>query len=532
MKKINWIDPKVPFGAKFALCAIIIFVFHASVVNKYYHYLLPPEEAGQEQMYPVTLEDPIQKWMDHLYGNDAYQYINIGNNFSKGLGINVFCDWCEPPRYTPWNSWAPGAPIIFGTTFKIARMLGFEKDMKSLYFMCWGMFFISSLIILGALCVYTQNLWAMLLAAFVLGYSPPLQDWHYGKIFANSEVGILVPLALSYLFYALGTKAFWKNQAITKRKLLYFALAGFFIGAASISRASNVSFAVVACLLFLGVVAIRLKFRFQPLLRAGILCVAFYAAFQVLPATTSLWNLARVGEYKIFDGTDWRIGIWQPYRGNGFTYSSGIGIGDYLNPEKADRLYNSSGLPRRTFSVEFLKEFAKQPIKAAMFRIKRFPLLYLGYGGPAYPNNAMPPEKVWPEFSNIERMKGWIIGLYENQFYSVLMYLFLFMYLGSCIVRKTWPPEIMYFYLIFLLIASPFVHAEFRYSFPILLIIRMATPLAFLVLMAKLGLIHVPEPQFVACSDQDLQEADGIRINGIRKVLPQRLPKLLGFLHR
>ena len=104
------------------------------------------------------------------------------------------------------------------------------------------------------------------------------------------------------------------------------------------------------------------------------------------------------------------------------------------------------------------------------------------------------------------------------------------MYLGSCIVRKTWPPEIMYFYLIFLLIASPFVHAEFRYSFPILLIIRMATPFAFLVLMAKLGLIHVPEPQFVACSDQDLQEADGIRINGIRKVLPAKtFQSFLGF---
>ena len=103
----------------------------------------------------------------------------------------------------------PGAPIIFGTTFKIARMLGFEKDMKSLYFMCWGCFYFIFDYFRCSLCIYTK-LVAMLLAAFVLGYSPPLQDWHYGKIFANSEVGIFGSPGFSYLFYALGTKAFWK----------------------------------------------------------------------------------------------------------------------------------------------------------------------------------------------------------------------------------------------------------------------------------------------------------------------------------
>ena len=454
---------------------------------------MPPQQQGQHQVYRVNLLDSIEAWRNDFKGNDIYHYLEVGRNYSEGRGIVSYCEECEPKGFKPWNFWAPGTPILFGTVFKLSHIFGFSSPMQILYFVSWVLLFVTALITLGTISVYTQNFWALFLGSLFLGWAPPLQDWHYGKLFANSEMGTLVPMALCMCFLALGFRRFWNSQLLNRKTLIYFSLSGFFLGLVSVVRAANVNFAFAVCVFTFVLALIRLGRTPTVLIRVASICFAFYLCFQIFPTFARTWNYHRVGQYKIFDGTSWRFGFWHPHRSADWIFSTGIGIGHFLNPEKAGPLYSNPNLPRGTYAKEFIKEFFKHPIQASLYRIKRFPLLYLGFSGLPNPNAPVPPPDVIPELGDTKAWKLWFESLWDQCLYTILVYFILAIYFLSCFIRRVWPPEVVYFYLIFLVAASPFVHAEFRYTFPALHFVRLAVPLLFLSLLAHWGFGHRPE---------------------------------------
>jgi len=159
------------------------------------------------------------------------------------------------------------------------------------------------------------------------------------------------------------------------------------------------------------------------------------------------WNKHRAGiaEVAMTDNSLWRHVIWSKTDSVNWYYTSGIGLGHTLDPEAASRVEKAfadgHGTPWMSFK-ELMIAVIKNPLKALDFKIKRLPVLFLG-------------TVEWPN-STLSLISGWCIAFY----------LLLFTYLILCVIKKTWPAEILYLYFCFLLASSVLIHFEFRYSFP------------------------------------------------------------------
>ena len=163
------------------------------------------------------------------------------------------------------------------------------------------------------------------------------------------------------------------------------------------------------------------------------------------------WNRYRAGIPVVSTGVTWglwRLSLWQPHDKYPWYTVTGVGLGEYLDPDAAarvDKYFNQKQPHPEWYSFkEFVQAIAKRPLDAAAFKLVRLPVLWLG-STDKWPNLAWGLTPIW-----CAAFYG-MFGLFSR---------------FNCGVADACPRR---FYLCFLMMAcaSVIVHYEFRYTFPI-----------------------------------------------------------------
>jgi hypothetical protein len=163
------------------------------------------------------------------------------------------------------------------------------------------------------------------------------------------------------------------------------------------------------------------------------------------------WNKHRIGAKVVSTssaGAVWRYGLWLPENACAWYPDCGIGFGHYLDPDAAKRVeqYFADNRPHpQLYSFgQLLQAIWKRPVDAFVYRIVRAPLLWLD---------------IYDGFSVQEcgPIADWCMAFYA-------------MFAGFCVVqyrKRREIPEVTYLFGLLLVCAFPFIHCEFRYSFPV-----------------------------------------------------------------
>jgi hypothetical protein len=161
------------------------------------------------------------------------------------------------------------------------------------------------------------------------------------------------------------------------------------------------------------------------------------------------WNKARCGRSTICatsDGCIWRYGLWSKHDQLAWYESMGIGFGEYLDPDAARRVegYYQQDKPQAAFYslYELARAIANRPADALAFKLARLPVLWLD-------------TDMWPR-------SQWRL---ETK-WCALFYLLLASLIGVQVWRRQYVPELLYLYIVLVCCAMPFMHFEFRYTFP------------------------------------------------------------------
>ncbi|HKD37133.1 MAG TPA: hypothetical protein VKB78_10040, partial [Pirellulales bacterium] len=376
---------------------------------------------------------------------------------AAGKGVVVEVPDSSPPRTEPFYYWGPGAPLAFGRWLKLVG----GDTMRT--FFCFA---IAAQLLFGVMAIatvklYTDNIWALALTAFCTGFCPPLQQWFYGINLTSSEIVALVPL--SFLMFALAKgflayrevpshpigKVFSRacRAALPWRVWGWFATASVLIGLQSLVRDSATAFATFAACFLVGRAIVVDRKRF--LLAASTAAILLVGVFAIRQPVR-MWNKQRIGMSTVCtssDGCIWRYGLWMQHDKYDWYQSSGIGFGEYLDHDAAARVedYFRSGRPNpELYSLrQFVQAVAARPGAAVAFKVERLPVLWLGTD--RWPNAQWGLTQVW----------------------CMAFYLLLAALLIMLLRRRQYVPEPLYLYLLLIVCASPLIHFEFRYTFPI-----------------------------------------------------------------
>ncbi len=428
----------------FMLC----FLVYSAIQN--YKYL----DSGVEDPR-LNLSISTEEWSKITFGGDAGGYLDIANHIVAGHGFSRSCPTCNPPSYAPTDYWGPGTPYGYALALWIGKLFGFTS-MKVIFYYVFLCDFISNLIIMATFWLFTQNFAASLMAAFFCGFCPGFHLVTYSSSLSSSENISAIPLAIMFYFLAKAFQNFWKMPKPSKR---YFAYAGLALGLASLSRESNFQFVYFTIAGFLVEVVVRNRKKLKPAL---LLCLIFFIVAFVPRRLTKHWNRYRIGNFIVGQagiGTMPGPYYFSEYEyKKGFIDTIGIRVGDYLDPEagvKVRELMSKGWVPVSVVAPLLIKAILKNPLKYLAFKLERLPVLYISTD--RYP------------YVQIGFVNKWII----------LVYLIFFFYIGyMAFYRKKWPPEITYHYFIFLLVAYlAVIHAEYRYSYPVLMTLRIVPAL-------------------------------------------------------
>ena len=425
------------------------------------------------QSRPMTLDLTLDQWAQAADGADSTTYLQVARNVAAGKGVTWQIPKSVPPREEPFIYWGPGAPVVLGWWLKLVG----GRTMFTFF-----VFAIVAQLIAGALAVATAALWtrgtfALSLVAFGSGFCPPVQEWLYGIHLTSSEIVALPMLAL--LFFVLSNAFFaWArcangnqsgigNQSesggivasaanfrrwllsigLNRQAWLWFGLAGALIGCTSLTRDCV---RVFAWFIAAFMIAKALAFDRRRLKAAVAVAITLLAGEYAVRYPVQVWNRHRSGRSTICqtsDGCIWRYGLWFKHDGFDWYDSAGIGFGEYLAPDAAARVeaYYKSGKPLADFysMSELAKAVWQRPIDALAFKTARLPVLWLGTD--RWPRVAIRPASIW----------------------SAAMYALLAMFIVVQIRRRRAIPEVLYLYLLLVACASPVMHFEFRYTFPI-----------------------------------------------------------------
>jgi hypothetical protein len=398
----------------------------------------------------MTLSTTPEAWAKRMAGCDAAGYLSIANSLVSGHGFTLYCDSCNPPHYERTNYWGPGAPVGYAIGLWIGKLMGFHS-MKVIFWFAFVCDFVSGLMLLLTFWLYSNNLLASLVCAVFCGYAPPLQGFVYSWTLTASETIHAVPITMTFYFLARGLKKFWKGNSLP---ITQFALSGFCLGLAGITRESNYQFAVFTTVLFVIQAIIR---RPKSLRTIFLLALIFFSSALLPRKVTQTWNQHRLGQAVVSHASpddhpsEYYFSKFDPTPG--FGNSVGLNLGDYLNPEATKRIEQaraSGHLSNRMVYFELAKSILKSPLKALRFKLIRAPTFYLG-------------TDIWPH-TELSWPSVWALFMYVT-FFSYLFY--------TVFLLKKWPLEITYYYLTFITLAYILIHSEFRYTFPALIPLRV-----------------------------------------------------------
>jgi hypothetical protein len=435
----------------------------------------------------MSLDLSFDQWSRAAAGSDSTVYLEVARNFANGKGVVWQVPNSDPPRSEPFYFWGPGTPVVLGAWLT----LGGGQTMRTFF-----VFSVLCQIFFGAMAIatialYTRRTPALLLTAFCSGFCPPLQERFFGVDLTSSEVVGLVPFSL--LFFAL-SKAFiayrsapadsWRQwlsrvswrEGLPRQMVFWFALSGVFLGWYSLTRDPGRVFTWFVGTFIVARALVVDRGRLLPAMVAAMLLVAGTYAVRY---PVQLWNKARSGRSTICgtsDGCIWRYGLWSKHDQFAWYESVGMGFGEYLDPDAARRVegYYQQDKPQATFYslYELARAIAKRPADALAFKVARLPVLWL--------DTDMWPRSQW-------RLEAkW----------CVLFYLALAAFIAVRVWRRQYIPEPLYLYVLLVCCSMPFIHFEFRYTFPAWHTLVLGPGLLFSLLRRGGGLlINSCEPQ-------------------------------------
>lgn len=437
-----------PNWRKWVLIGVVLVGTHCASAAYYAHRYA--ERRVALAAGPLTLDLSVDEWAKTTRGEDCSQYLSAAQNVAAGRGVVIQVPDAVPPRTEPFYYWGPGAPLAFGWWL---RLVG-GRTMFTLFVFAAAVQLFFGLMSVATASLYTRNTISLALTAFCTGFCPPLQDWFYGTYLTSSEIVSLVPLsammfalAKGFLAYRAAVAGGSGGRTVAWRMWGWFGLAGILIGLHSLARDSATAFATfLACFL----IGRALLFDRGRIPRAVSIAIILLLSVFVVRQPVKMWNKQRMGISTVCtssEGCIWRYGLWMKHDGYDWTQSFGLGFGEYLDPEAAVRVedYYKSGQPNpELYSLAQLAQaVASRPSDAIAFKISRLPVLWLGTDR-------------WP---NVQ----W--GL--TQFWCIGFYLMLFALIVVRLRRREDVPEPLYLYLLLVICASPLIHFEFRYTFPI-----------------------------------------------------------------
>jgi hypothetical protein len=253
-------------------------------------------------------------------------------------------------------------------------------------------------------------------------------------------------LAKGFIAYRAAPIGSWR-AAISSRVLRWFGLAGVLIGLHSLVRDSGAAFATFIACFLIGRAVLADRRRMLLAVATAAIVLAGVAAVR---EPVKLWNQRRISIFTVCtssEGAIWRYGLWMRHDQYDWFQSAGIGFGEYLDPDAATRVeeyYNAKRPLPELYSLRQLAQaVAKRPADAVAFKVSRLPVLWLGTDR-------------WPKVQ-WGLVPTWCLG-----FYLLLLGL-----VGMRLRHRERIPEPLYLYLLLIMCASPLIHFEFRYTFPI-----------------------------------------------------------------
>jgi hypothetical protein len=398
---------------------------------------------------PLSLDMSFDDWAAATMGADSSAYLRTAENVAAGNGVVIQVPGASPPRIEPFFYWGPGAPLALGGWL---RLVGGETMFTFFLFAGLVQLFFGAMAV-ATVNLYTRNTWALVLTALATGCCPPLQEWFYGVNLTSSEIVALIPLSLMMFALAKGLFAFRSVPAGTWRAVIswrvwgWFGLVSLLIGLHSLVRDSAAVFAAfLACFLVSRAILADRRRCLLALSTAAILLIGVFIVRQPI----KMWNKQRIGISTVCtssEGCIWRYGLWLPHDQVAWFQSSGIGFGQYLDADAALRVesYFKSGQanPELYSLGQLAQAIANRPGDAIAFKVERLPVLWLGTDR-------------WP---NVQ----WRL----THFWCLGFYLMLVALIVMRMCRHLYVPEMLYLYLALIFCASPLIHFEFRYTFPI-----------------------------------------------------------------
>jgi len=389
----------------------------------------------------MDLRTPVQTWITAIKGSDSGAYLQAAYNFANGHGLTVCADTtCADGIYRPFIYWGPGTPWIFGMLMKLT---GQESMLPFFIFLI-----VSQAVVAwfagATVALFTANPWLRGGTVFLAALGIPMKIFYFSPGLTSSENAHLIPFAAFFYFLTKMFCEFWTTQSgSTKAVFRSAGLAGFLLGIVSLIRDSNYQFA----LFLLVAIPLLAFFRDRTRVKLGIkvglllLVVAFSVRFPV-----QRWNKKRVGAAIIASSSNlWREGVWFKHDEAYWYYEPGFGMAEYLDPsaaaDVAKAYHDHTGGDFYSFR-RWLGVIVTNPVRALHFKVQRLPI-FLG-------------TRPWPDSV-----------VYFISVWCAAFYLLLATYLVRAAVRRTWPNEVTYLYMVFLGCCLPIIHFEFRYSFPI-----------------------------------------------------------------
>ncbi len=411
----------------------------------------------------LNLQSSYEDCGKAIAGSDASEYIRGGMGIADGKGITKKCLECKPATYMPYTFRPPGTSIAIAL---IATIFGREHVYPYFIFTLILQFLCSVMIILSATRFIKSN-WGLFLVGLLSVFCPPITNLHYGLGLFMAEP--LSSLFLAIAFYFLGK--FWdiaQHNKPTKKSIIYSILFSTSMALASYSRDIYGAFLVFICLIVTIHFLIKSKYHFK-ISKVAIhflidkryfKTIAVFISISLLCLFLIQYPLKNRNKHIIghrimatsSGGVIWRDGLWMDTKRSAWCVNCGLGLGYYLNPERAKEVQKkfATGQPHATlYSIKsFVTLVWRHPIKAFMFKATRYDNLWFGTR----------PKSLFLDFFDTTLPYLWcVMG-------SILFLAFLW------ITRFRFFPELWSFPL-FVLMLSPLIHFEHRYSHPFFFLI-------------------------------------------------------------
>jgi hypothetical protein len=345
-------------------------------------------QVSQVRPDKLRLDQPYTQWALALSHTDPAVYIKTGLGFADGKGVSfkdISPEAPNNPSYLPYYFQSPGTPVFIGVIVKLfgeQSVLPYFLVVLTIYFLTAVLAcFLASQFIEGDTYIFGAGLLSLLCL--------PALDYDFGAGLFSSE-----PLAAPFVAVSLiALTCFWKRIESDSCSFKYSFLAALVFGGslalAAYFRDIYTTFAQF-CIMVLGLVALAKKGK-----RKQILMFVVVGAI-MLAAVEHPWkqrNKHYFGEYTMTGSTYYAnamwLGVWSDYKELAkWGGESGIGLGNYLAPEKSGEVVALLQKDKKAGSIYatrcLIEAVCKRPLDALRFKLGVYD--HLWFGQASYPH--------------------------------------------------------------------------------------------------------------------------------------------------